>query len=147
MLPACDFLTTFATFLPGRHLLTWQFGRQLAGPFLVVCFYQFFPVVVSQRLDVALRLFKPVAGNIQFDDDAVMNQAVDSRGCSHRIFEDSFPFRKGKIAGQQDTPSLITFRQQCENHLHFLACLPDVSQIVNDHSFIPGVLLNRKRPA
>ena len=72
----------------------------------------------------------------------MVNEAVDGRGGSHGIFEDAFPFGERKIAGQQHTSSLIAFRQQREDNLHLLACLPDVAQIVDDHSFVAGILLD-----
>ncbi len=35
-----------------------------------------------------------------------MHQAIDRGGCRHRVFEDLFPFRKRKIAAQQDARTL-----------------------------------------
>ena len=56
-----------------------------------------------------LRLFDAIARNIQFQDDAVVDQSVDSGGRGHRVFEDSFPLGKRQVAGQQDAPAFIAF--------------------------------------
>jgi hypothetical protein len=100
-------------------------------------------VIVFEGLDIILRLLQPVAGDVELDDDAVVNEAVDGCGCGHGIFEDSFPFGKGKIAGQQNAATLVAFGQKREHDFHFLACLSDVTQVVDDHSLIAGILLDQ----
>lgn len=62
----------------------------------------------------------------------MVHQPVDG-GCGcHRILENLFPFAKGQVAGQHHAAAFISFGQQREEHLHFLAILLDVSQIINN---------------
>ena len=42
-----------------------------------------------------LGLLHPVAGDVQFQDDAVVDEAVDRGSRCHRVFEDGLPLRKG----------------------------------------------------
>ena len=41
---------------------------------------------------ILLGFLHPVARDVQFDDHAVMHQAVDRGRRHHRVFEDRFPF-------------------------------------------------------
>ena len=52
------------------------------------------------------------AGNVQFDDHAVMHEAIDGRGCGHLVLEHLVPFAEGKVACQQHAPTPIDSRQQ-----------------------------------
>ena len=62
----------------------------------------------------------------------MVHQAIDCRRRRHRILEDAFPFGKRKIARQQNAATLVTLGQKREQHLHFLAALLDVADVV-DH--------------
>ena len=61
-----------------------------------------------------------------------MHQAVDSGACRHRIFEDGFPLAEWKVAREHHAPSLVTFRQQREQHLHLFTALLNVADVIND---------------
>lgn len=39
----------------------------------------------------------PVAGDIQLQDDAVVNEAVDGRRRDHRVLEDHVPLRERQV--------------------------------------------------
>ena len=56
------------------------------------------------------------AGHVQFDDHAVMHEAIDGRCRGHCILEDLVPFAEGKVVRQQHAPSFVAFRQKCEQH-------------------------------
>ncbi len=72
----------------------------------------------------------------------MVHQAIDRGRCRHRVFENPLPFGKGQIAGKQHTASFVAFCQQRKNHFHFLTRLPDVAQVVDDHPFVTGILLD-----
>lgn len=93
----------------------------------------------------ALRLLKPEAGNIQFHDDAVVNQAIDGCGRGHRVLEDLLLFAERQVAGQHHATALVAFGQECEEHLHLFAALLNVTQIINDQRFELGQSLEHAR--
>ncbi len=58
----------------------------------------------------------------------MVDQAIDRRRGRHRIFEDSLPLAKNKIAREQHASSLVTMRQQCEKHFHLFTAAAARSQ-------------------
>jgi hypothetical protein len=42
-----------------------------------------------------LGLFDSIAWNVQLENDAMVNQAVDRSGCGHRVFEDPSHLENG----------------------------------------------------
>jgi hypothetical protein len=69
-------------------------------------------------------------------DDAVVNHAVDGSQSRHRIFENSFPFAEDEIGGNQHRFAFIALRKQRKEHLHFVAVMLDVANIIEDHTGI-----------
>jgi len=61
-----------------------------------------------------------------------MHQAVDGRGRGHWVLEYLLPFAERQVAGQQHTPPFVPFREESEKHLHLLATLLNVTQVVDD---------------
>lgn len=61
-----------------------------------------------------------------------MDQAVDGSGRGHGVLEDLFPFAEREIAREHHAAALVAFSQQGEQHLHLLAALLDVAQVVDD---------------
>src|SRR5215813_15303766 len=55
-----------------------------------------------------------VTRQIQLQNHAVVDQAIDRRRCRHRIFEDSLPLAKNKVTREQHASSLVTMGQQRE---------------------------------
>ena len=47
-------------------------------------------------------------------------------------FEDLLPLGKWQIAGDHDAAALIAMRQQVEKHLHLLATVLHVADVVDD---------------
>ena len=88
------------------------------------------------RLLVLLGVFHAVTGNVQFDDHAMVHQAVDGSSRHHGVFEDRFPFGKRQIAGHQDAAAFVTLGQQSEHHFHVVPALLQVAQIVDDQSVV-----------
>lgn len=75
---------------------------------------------------------KPVAVSVQLEYHAVVNEAIDGCGCSHRVLEDLFPLAEWQVARQHDTCTLVAISQKREEHFHLLATLLNVANIV-DH--------------
>lgn len=81
---------------------------------------------------MAFRLFKAIAGDIQLQDDAMMHEAIDGSRGGHRVLEYLLPLAERQVAGQHHTAPLIPFGQKGKKHLHFLAALLDVSQVIDN---------------
>ena len=79
-----------------------------------------------------LGFLEAVAFDVEFEDDAVVDEAVDGGHGGHGIFEDLLPLRKRQIAGDHDAAALIAMRQQVEKHLHLLATVLHVADVVDD---------------
>ena len=87
-------------------------------------------------------MLDPVAGDVQLQNDAVVDQTIDRGGGGHRIFEDSVPFRKRQVAGEQNTASFVALRQQREQNFHFFTALLDIAHLVNDETLIASQLFD-----
>ena len=61
-----------------------------------------------------------------------MDQSIDGGGSGHGIFEDGFPLRKWQVAGNQHTAALIAMRQQGKEHVHFLARVLHIADVIQD---------------
>jgi hypothetical protein len=66
----------------------------------------------------------------------VVDHAVDSSHGGHRIFENAFPFAKNEIGGDEHRFSFIAFRKERKEHLHFVAIVLNVANIIEDHTGI-----------
>jgi hypothetical protein len=88
-----------------------------------------------------LGLFQAVAGDVQLQYHAVVDQPVDRGGRRHGVFEDLLPFPERQVARQEDAAAFVTFRKQCEQHLHLLPALLHVADVVDDQRLEPGQLL------
>src|SRR5580692_6573183 len=74
--------------------------------------------VVCSRVPILLGLFDPVTQNVELQDDAVVHKSINGRSRGHGVLEDSFPFRKRQIAGQQYASALEIGRASCREYLH-----------------------------
>jgi hypothetical protein len=80
-------------------------------------------------------LFDSVARDVEFEDDTVVDQAVNRCCRGHGIFENSFPFGERQIAGDENAATLITFREQREQYFHLFSTLLHVPEIIDDQTF------------
>ena len=60
----------------------------------------------------------------------MVHQSVDGRHRCHRIFENLIPLAENQIRTDPQTPPLVTFGQQGEEHFHFLPALLHVADVV-----------------
>ena len=81
-----------------------------------------------------LGLFDSIARDIQFEDHAMMHEAVNRRCCRHRIFEDALPLREGQVARDQNTAPFVPLCQQCKQDFHFFAALLHVPEVVDNQA-------------
>src|SRR5262245_60244727 len=93
-------------------------------------------VVASFRRLLLLCGFHSITRQIQLQDHAVMDQAIDRRRRRHRIFEDSLPLAENKIAREQHASSLVTVRQEREEHIHLFTALLHVADVVDNQRFV-----------
>lgn len=85
-------------------------------------------VIASLR---CLRLFHAVAGQVQLDNHAVVDEPVNGCRRRHRVPEELLPAREGQIAHQQHAAPFIAVGQEREEEFHLLAALLDVAQVVD----------------
>ena len=69
-------------------------------------------------------------------NDAVVDHAVDGSHGGHRIFENAFPFAEHEIGGDQHRFAFIAIRQKRKKHLHFVAIVLNVANIIEDDTGI-----------
>src|SRR5205823_5424017 len=68
-------------------------------------------VLVGGRLGFCfLGLLDSIAWNVELENHAMVNKAVDRSRSGHRIFEDPFPLGERQIAGDEDAAALVAFR-------------------------------------
>ena len=62
------------------------------------------------------RLSSSVAGHLrsEFDDDAVVDHAIDGSGGGQGIFEDLIPLGEDQIGGDDHTATFVAFGQKGE---------------------------------
>ena len=54
----------------------------------------------------------------------------------HGILENTDPIAEDQVAGDEDAFAFVPFGQEGEKHLHFIAALLDVADVVEDHCVI-----------
>ena len=62
----------------------------------------------------------------------MVNHTVNSSHGGHRIFEDAFPFAEHQICGDHYRFALVPLSQEREEHLHFIAIMLDIANIIED---------------
>ena len=72
------------------------------------------------------------AGSVKFENDGVMDDAVDSRGGGHGVFEDLVPFTEDQIAGDDHGASLVALSHESEEDFDFFGALLHVAKVVED---------------
>lgn len=61
----------------------------------------------------------------------MVDDPVDRRR-GHRVLDDAIPLAEDDVARDEDAAALVTFREECEEHLHLVATLLDVADVVED---------------
>ena len=66
----------------------------------------------------------------------MVDQPVDGGGSGHGILENADPVAENQITGDEDAFAFVPLGQEGEEHLHFIATLLDVADVVEDHGMI-----------
>src|SRR2546426_4373192 len=69
-------------------------------------------------------------------NDAVVDHTIDGSHGGHRIFENAFPFAEHEIGGDQHRFVFVALGQERKEHLHFVAIVLNVANIIEDHTGI-----------
>ena len=72
------------------------------------------------------------AGSVKFENDGVMDDAVDGCGGGHRIFEDLVPLTEDQIAGDDHGAPLVALGHESEEDFDFFSALLHVAEVVED---------------
>ncbi len=62
----------------------------------------------------------PVAGDVEFQDDGVVDDPVNRRGGGHGVGEDALPLREDQVGRDAQRPALVAFGNQGEENLGLL---------------------------
>lgn len=93
-------------------------------------------ILVGFLLGGLLELLGADALASEFEDDGVMDEAVDRRSGGHWILEDAIPFCKRQVAGDEERPSLIPLCHEGKEDLHLFGALLDISDIIQDQELV-----------
>ena len=77
-------------------------------------------------------LTQPIAGALDVDNDGVMKQTIEQRGCDHRIAENLAPFGKAAVGGQDHRAALIARIDQLEEQITGAGADAEVPNLIND---------------
>lgn len=91
---------------------------------------------LSLRFSLRFGVFKSIAGQVEFEDDTVVDEVVDRSRRRHLVLEDLFPLREGKIAGDHDRAALIAVGQKRKEDLHLLTRVLDVADVIEDQGVV-----------
>jgi len=75
----------------------------------------------------------------------MVEQPVDRRRGGHEILEDALPLREGQVAGEQDAAAFTAVGQQGKQHLHLLAAVLDIADVVDDQTILLAQALQGTR--
>ena len=73
-----------------------------------------------------------VAGDVEFQDDGVVDHPVNRRGGGHGVGEDALPFREDQIGGDSQRSAFVAFGDEGEKDLGLLGTLGQVTQVVQE---------------
>src|SRR6266566_4530643 len=90
---------------------------------------------LGQMLMVSLVCAITVHGH-HIQNDAVVGHAVDGSQGGHRIFENAFPFAEHEIGSDQHRFALIALGKERKEHLHFVAIVLHIPNIIEDDTGI-----------
>ena len=77
-----------------------------------------------------------VAGDVEFQDDRVVDHPVDGRGCGHWVGEDVLPLGEDQVGRDAQGPAFVALGDEREEHLRLLRTLGQVSQVVQQQEVV-----------
>ena len=80
-----------------------------------------------------------VARAIDLDDDGMMQQPVEQRGCDHGTAEDVAPFRKAAVRGEDHRALFVARIDQLEEQVAAAGYDREVTDLIDDQERGPAV--------
>ena len=77
-----------------------------------------------------------VAGDVEFQDDRVVDHPVDGCGCGHWVGEDVLPLGEDQVGRDAQGPAFVAFGDEREEHLGLLGPLGQVPQVVQQQEVV-----------
>ena len=77
-----------------------------------------------------------VAGDVEFQDDRVVDHPVDGRRCGHRVGEDVLPLGEDHVGRDAQGPAFVAFGDEREEHLGLFGPLGQVPQVVQQQEVV-----------
>ena len=77
-----------------------------------------------------------VAGDVEFQDDRVVDHPVDGRSRGHRVGEDVLPLGEDQVGRDAQGPAFVAFGDEREEHLGLLGPLGQVPQVVQQQEVV-----------
>ena len=68
----------------------------------------------------------------ELEDGGVVHEPIDGGHRGHRVLEDLVPLGEDQVRGDDDGLFLVAFGEEVKEHLHLLAGLLDVADVVDD---------------
>lgn len=79
-----------------------------------------------------MAVFEAVAGAVDGQDVAVVQESVEDGGGQDVVAEDGSPFGEVFVAGDDGGAFLVSSADQLEEHVGFVAVEPEVADFVDD---------------
>ena len=77
-----------------------------------------------------------VAGDVEFQDDRVVNPPVDGRRRGHWVGEDVLPLGEDQVGRDAHGPAFVAFGDEREEHLGVFGPLGQVPQVVQQQEVV-----------
>ena len=77
-----------------------------------------------------------VAGDVEFQDDRVVDHPVDGRRRGHWVGEDVLPLGEDQVGRDAQGPAFVAFGDECEEHLGLFGPLGQVPQVVQQQEVV-----------
>ena len=77
-----------------------------------------------------------IAGDVEFQDDRVVDHPVDGRRSGHWVGEDVLPLGEDQVGRDAQGPALVAFGDEREEHLGLLCPLGQVPQAVQQQEVV-----------
>ena len=77
-----------------------------------------------------------IAGDVEFQDDRVVDHPVDGRRRRHWVGEDVLPLGEDQVRGDAEGAPFVAFGDEREEHLRFLSTLGQVAQVIQQQEVV-----------
>jgi peptidase E len=67
----------------------------------------------------------------------VVHDAIDGGQRGRRVFEDAFPLAEDEVGRDAHAVAFVPLAQEREQHLHFVAVVLDVADVIEEDARVP----------